>query len=200
MFRKALLALLFIPSIIFADTSGPNSTGNGTDDSSIGTISWSNPGNITGSDDTYATATMGTVQLSHFLSATNFSFSIPSGAIINGILVEIERKSVGAVGATIDNSVKIIKGGTPSGTDFAGETWNTGTDRVDSYGGASELWGLAWTYSDINASNFGFAISAGTSGISSDAYVDHVRITVYYTAASGGLSIQSRDWYPEDDF
>ncbi len=34
---------------------------------------------------------------SHYLKATNFGFSIPSGATINGILVEVEKHKTGTV-------------------------------------------------------------------------------------------------------
>jgi len=62
----------------------------GSDDSAAGTISWSNPGNITADDASYATAAAGT---SHYLKGA-FGFAIPSNATITGVMVEIKR-SVG---------------------------------------------------------------------------------------------------------
>ena len=58
---------------------------------------WSNPGNITASDNSYATAqkaggTGGSIQ---YLKASSFGFSIDSGATIDGIEVLIERKDGG---------------------------------------------------------------------------------------------------------
>lgn len=63
-------------------------------------------------------------------------------------------------GAVNENSIKIVKGGTIVGTDKAntGTELNT-TDTYVSYGGSSDLWGTTWTPSDINASNFGVAVS-----------------------------------------
>lgn len=199
-FHRIVLVIAFLPSFVFADSSGPNSTGTGADDASVGSLTWTNPGNITSSDDTYATVTIGAAQITHYLMGTNYSFSLPADATINGILMEVERKCVGAVGQTIDSSIRIVKGGTISGDEkSAGASWVLGTDTYASFGGASDLWGLTWTYSDINASDFGAVVSATITGISSAASVDHMRITVYYT--SGGTpSIQSRDWFPEDDF
>jgi hypothetical protein len=162
-------------------TAGPNTCGTGADDSSVGSLAWTNPGNITASDNTYATgAGPGT---SHYLKATNFGFSIPSGATINGIQVEWERKSTG--GGCTDSSVKIVKGGTISGTDqSAGATWST-TESFVSFGGSSNLWGTTWTDTDINASTFGAVLSFTTIGPTTQS-VDSCRITITYTAAAGG--------------
>lgn len=82
--------------VVMASTLGPNGTGTGADDASVGTITWSNPGNITASDNTYATNLTGCItSVSHYLKATNFGFSVPAGATITGITVEIERKGTG---------------------------------------------------------------------------------------------------------
>ena len=40
--------------------------------------------------------------ISHYLKATNFGFSIPVGATVNGILVEIEQRKVVGSGSTIN--------------------------------------------------------------------------------------------------
>ena len=46
------------------------------------------------------------------------------------------------------------------------------------YGGTSALWGETWTAADINASNFGVALSVTDSADA--ALVDHMTIKVYY--------------------
>jgi hypothetical protein len=71
-------------------SQGPNSPGTMADDASVGTSAWSNPDNAKVSDNAYAKDTSNI--LSHYLKASNFSFSIPSGATVVGIKVEIERK------------------------------------------------------------------------------------------------------------
>jgi len=53
-----------------------------------GTVAWSNPNNITASDNSYATASNGTTQT---ITASNFGFALPSNAVIDGIEVSIER-------------------------------------------------------------------------------------------------------------
>ncbi len=81
----------------------------------------------------------------------------------------------------LDNEVRIIKGGAIIGTNFAatGTAWLT-ADAYTNYGTATELWGTTWTITDINATNFGAAIS--TRVTNGTARVDHIRITVYSTS------------------
>jgi hypothetical protein len=170
-------------------TQGPLGPGTGADDSGTGTTAWSNPGNVTTEDGVFATCTLGGLFSSHYLDATNFGFSIPAGATINGISVEWKRMS--GSGDIHDNAVRIIKGGTVGATDksVAGN-WST-TLGYQSYGGSSDLWGQSWTASDINASNFGAALAATTNG-GDTASVDYCRITVTYTpAASTAGPLQS---------
>lgn len=161
-------------------------------------VAWSSPGNASSSDNSRASATLtDSSGVSQNLQATNFSFSIPAGATIDGILVEIEKSELGSDPALNinDSSVQIIKGGTAGGTDKAdGANWAT-SDAYTSYGGASDKWGHSWTRDDINASNFGVQISANVQcdacpspPYSETARIDHIRITVYYTTP-GGLSL-----------
>jgi len=54
------------------------------------------------------------------------------------------------------------------------------------------LWGNTWTYSDINASDFGVALATSNAGlISKSVYIDHIRITVYYTSPGNADWIMS---------
>jgi len=144
----------------------------------VGFTSWSNVSNAGASDNSYATANTSTSVQTHYLKATNFGFSIPAGAAIQGIVVEIEHKESAALVAR-DNRVRIVKGGTIGSTDKASATeWPT-TDAYATYGSDIDLWGETWTVSDINSSGFGVAVSAlGLGG--GTASVDHIRITVYY--------------------
>lgn len=168
-------------------TLGPNSAGTGADDSSFGNIAWVNPGNITSSNDSYATNS-GTPQ--HYLKATNFGFSVPADATINGITVEIERKKVRSNGTNTckDARVRIVKSDGSIGTTDKADTatdWPT-TDTYKTYGGSSDLWGETWTATDINDVDFGVVLSATLTVASESsciALVDHVRITIDYTAA-----------------
>lgn len=165
-------------------TAGPSYAGTAADDATVGTISWANPTNATASDNSRADATLTTGTISHYLKATNFGFSIPAVATINGITVAWELLDQSAIVRAIDYAVRIVKGGTIGATDKGrGATAWPGSDAFVSFGGESDLWGETWTVDDINASTFGAAISAktGDPGYSGHAYIDSVRITITYT-------------------
>ena len=77
--------------------TGADSVGTGANFASIGTNAWTNPTNITASDDTYATnATAGETQ---GLRGSNLGYAVPSTATILGITVEVERKASTVTGA-----------------------------------------------------------------------------------------------------
>ena len=126
-------------------TSGPNSGSSFADDSSVGNVSWSNPGNAQASDDEYSKAKLSDTQVtSHYLKATGFGFSslIPAGATINGIQVEVERN--GSADPKIeDNSVRLVKNGIISGAEKAAAgLWPPpGQEAYKSYGNSTDLGG-----------------------------------------------------------
>ena len=161
-------------------SQGPLSPGT-VSQGGFGTFSWSDTGNITSSNDAKATAGDGILSgVTQELRASNFGFTIPADATIDGIVIEWERSATGTVE---DFRVRVIKGGTTGGTELGvGATW-AGADQYDSFGGSTSLCGETWTYSDINDSGFGAALS-GQCASDGIAAVDHCRITVYYTATA----------------
>ncbi|MFA6532445.1 MAG: hypothetical protein WCT22_00430 [Patescibacteria group bacterium] len=184
--------ILYYPVIINAVSVGPNSPGTTADDATVGSVTWSNPNNSQASDDVYATMSIGFNGRGHYLKATNFGFSLSSSASINGIVVQIEKKQTNSNGGdAVDNSIKIVKSdGTIGTTEKADTTTSYPTsDTVITYGSSSDLWGETWTYSDINNANFGVVFSAAepwmdvrnTPPQSTTVYIDHAKITVYYT-------------------
>jgi hypothetical protein len=92
-----------------------------------------------------------------------------------------------------DNSVRLIKGGTITGSNYAQTTlaWPA-TDAYATYGGCSNLWGTTWTDSDINSSSFGAVLSASVQN--GTARVDHMRITIY---SHSTLPIELLDFFGE---
>lgn len=163
------------------DSEGPSGPGTVVDDDTIGTIVWGNLDNVKVDDNNGATA-VGTA-ISHYLKATNFGFSIPGGATIDGILVEIKQRDLGQ--NALENSIKIVKGDA-----ISGDEKKTGANLPDqyeyvSYGGALDLWGETWETSDINNSNFGVGFSVVGGNVANVAYI---RITVYFTEAAPGRS------------
>ena len=164
-------------------SEGPDSPGTAADDNAVGTVAWTNPDNAKVSDDTYAQgAATGASIYTHYLKATNFGFSIPSGATIDGIIVEIEKKGVGT-GFFRDEAIKIVKSDGSIGTTnkAIGDNWPT-TEAYVSHGASDDLWSESWTAEDINNSNFGVVIQTYIqTELTTYTRVDHIRITVYYT-------------------
>lgn len=171
---------------------GPSFAGTGADDNSIGTFTWSNPSRVTASDNSYATTSSlaGAGDTTHYLKATNFGFSVPSTATVQGVVVSIERKS--STGNSIwDASVRLVKGGSITGNDKRLSTWWPTTDTVQTYGGNSDLWGVSLTPSDVNASTFGVVLSVENAGAPGTPSVDAIQITIYYTAANTAYVLAS---------
>ncbi|PLX03348.1 MAG: hypothetical protein C0594_10565, partial [Marinilabiliales bacterium] len=137
-------------------------------------------------NDTYASITnVSKKKNSQFLHAQNFGFAIDPTATIDGIVVEIDRYSTNpvtdAVVDLIDASGSVV-GSSP----YSGAAWPTSDgDSYQTYGGAAILWGTTWTAADINNANFGVALQARIGdGANASIYVDHIRVTVYYTSTS----------------
>ena len=164
-------------------TYGPLGGGTFTDDATVGTVSISNPSNVASSDNSYATSILLLSQVSHYCKATNFGFLIPSDATVTGITVTIERSTT-VIASLIDNSVKIVKGGTISGNEKAtGANWPN-SDANAIYGSSTDTWGLTWIPADINASNFGVAISVNASLLAGTGQIDYISIQVDYTGSN----------------
>lgn len=170
-------------------SAGPNSPGSGTSDGTIGDTDWSNPSNIMASDNSYATVSLdgGSGETTSYLVAGDMGFSIPTGATIDGILVEWECKKNDFLESVVDNESRLFLSDAIAGDDKASATEWALTDTYRSYGGSSDTWGLTPTAEQINSSGgFGAAISAVAVGPPTAASVDHCRMTVYYTEAGGG--------------
>jgi hypothetical protein len=172
-------------------TSGPNFPSTVVDDATVGTLAWTNPANAEVDDGVFATRSLSSISTSHYLKATGFGFSIPSGATINGILAEVKVK--GADGLSRDNSIRLVQGGVISGTDLSAGVSVTTTLAYRSFGGPSNLWGLSWTNTDINSSTFGFCYGAarGSAESASTMSVDAMRLTITYTTTGGVVATQT---------
>ena len=126
--------------------------------------------------------------LTYYLKATNFGFSIPPSATIDGITVIINRKGNSVPGYyCVDRNIYIIKANSFLGYQNKSKLdyW-TGDFADYNYGGSSDLWGETWTAEDINDPDFGIAISVynyndGGGGPTITPLIDYVRIIVYYT-------------------
>ncbi|MDD5751094.1 MAG: Hint domain-containing protein [Candidatus Peribacteraceae bacterium] len=84
-----------------------------------------------------------------------------------------------------DYRIRIMKGGVIGATDKSSpDAWPTGSFAYVTHGSETELWGETWTADDINASNFGIAVSAEGSGYNPFNY-----ISTYLTATNFGFTI-----------
>jgi hypothetical protein len=166
--------------------SATRSAGTGANDASFGTAAWTTPTNITASDDARATQSLAAGATTQYLKASSFGFTIPSGATIDGIVVEAEE--FGGTGV-VEARARIVKADATIGTTdkSTGAALPT-SDTYRSYGGTTDLWGETWSATAINDSDFGFVFAATNgAGVSRTVSVDHVRITVHYTETTSSL-------------
>lgn len=188
----ALVLLLPAAALGQSQTSSP-ATGSCTNQTGFGTGAWSNPGNAVSSNTSYASATVDGSS-TNFLRCLNYGFSIPAGATIVGIEVNVERKSDRTSnGGSQDAAMRLVKAGVIQATDRSTATIYPTVDGVETHGSPTDLWGTTWTPADVNASNFGAAFAAtkpDSNGPGHTITVDYMSITVYYTAPTtpGGFN------------
>lgn len=181
-------------------SSGPNNPTVAGNNGVAGSpsYSWSNTGNVFSSNNVYATcdgiSDGPSPAYTNRLRITGFGFSIPTDATVNGVLAEVELKATAQGNTAVsvvasDYEVKIVKANVAAGNNKATLADITITDTYRSYGGASDTWGTTLTPSDINNSTFGVQWAGQfEEDNESTIYIDHVRITVYYTEAGGGTT------------
>ncbi|WP_370087548.1 hypothetical protein [Ekhidna sp.] len=195
---KSILSLCFFGLVVFIyGQQGPFGPGTATTSGST-SYNWTNPSNALTDNTSAATATIvGANNTTNLLRLTNFGFSIPIGATINGILVEIRMQ--GTNGRSRDQTIQLKKAAGPVGSNKARKkaTWPKNSARYVRFGGAADLWGTSWSHSDINNSAFGIDIAAKARKNTATPRVEYVRITVYfnqnnfYSKATGNLNLLS---------
>lgn len=196
--------------LVVADAGGSTAAVVATSATSPGTaasvagskVDWSNPNNALVSDDSRATAALdfGIVDFesSDSLRLTNFGFAIPSTATITGILVEVEgrKNSAAAQGST----VTLVNAAATIGSSITGSIFLNGSDSYISYGGSGNTFGYQLTPTVVNSSTFGIDFVANIALSTTTVSVDHARITVYYTLATGPrwyvLDLTTGKWEP----
>jgi len=150
---------------------------------------WTNPSNAFTEDNlcTY-TNVDGEVNTYNFI---NNPFSIPLGAIIDGIEVRTKRggydnddyymiklKDKNGVIREKTGTAQIADGGVCSGC------------KHETLGSPTDLWGGTWTATHINSTNFRLLLYYLKTGKANYFYVDHIEVTVYYTTATGWKKLQ----------
>ncbi len=194
--KLLLLNFIAIASLSQAQTSATSSPVSATNTMCAfaysSTVGYSPAANVMASDNIYALATHCDCcdQNTQCLTVSDFGFAIPVGSVIDGIVLEVEkrRSAGGTSGIVEDNGLQIMKGGLLTGPNKSqyGIDWPL-TDTYVTYGSSTDLWGTAWTPADINASNFGVSLASISyvCGATITTSIDHVRMTVYYSTTTG---------------
>lgn len=141
-----------------------------------------NPGRGELSDDLYASSNLGIGDtLTGILKCTGLSSSIPASATIDGIQIRVEKFA--SVSGVVDDKIQLYVAGVLSGDNNADGVTNWPTadpDTYVTYGGVTDLWGLALTAAQVNAVNFGVGVS-GNGSFPITINIDHVQIAVTYS-------------------
>lgn len=136
--------------------------------------------------DTGTGTVYGTTVFSDLLIVTQFGFTVPTGATIQGIQVTIE----GFCSVQNTNlSIQLVKSGVPVG-DYALDYMPKNVAPLG-YGDDNSLFGTSWSADDINNINFGVSIQASntpTPGFPVYVYVGYVTITVYYIPSAANFN------------
>lgn len=150
--------------------------------SSSGNRDWTSPTSVITSDNGYATASSSHFSggnVTYYLLAGGFGFSIPDGSAILGIETEIEAKE--SSGSWTFERVRLRKNGTIQATDKAAATAITGSDVYYPFGGSADLWSTTWTVANVEHSGFGVAVAFEATSTSQTIAVDHIRMRVTYS-------------------
>jgi hypothetical protein len=171
-------------------SQGPNSTPNWISDLR-GFETWSIPPNAELSDNIYTDVFLfGGGDFSDGLTGNTWNFAIPVSATINGFIVTVEVKADTALLAQ-DLGIFLIKPPATFSANRATISFISTVESVIVYGGAADLWGLAWTPADVNDPLFGVSYSVGDAGPGIvDVFVDQITVTVFFTLATGRVAWQ----------
>jgi hypothetical protein len=144
---------------------------------------WNTPANAETQDDSYTYTFSTSIISTDWLRITNFGFSIPEGATIDGI--EVRADKFATVASSIRDSYIYLRTSAGQSGDNKADTetyWqNSDTDNYISWGGATDDWNAGFDYADINDESFGIDISAYHAQLFRNARIDHVQIKIYYT-------------------
>ena len=163
---------------------------------------WNDSENITADDESYANKLVSQDFDSVQLIGYNFGFSIPTGATIDGVVVTINAKASTADNIALQNGDAGVTLGAWNGVNFTANgdkktdanLW-TQSDVDYTLGSSSDKWGAILSSGILNSNAFAVKILVHAVDNNATAYVDAVKITVYYTisdysySASGGLTV-----------
>jgi hypothetical protein len=125
-----------------------------------------------------------------YLQLTNYSFNLASNVAVLGLTVDAYDYATYNAGNdyVVDGALQFLYSSSPVGNTFAkADPWPTLlTDRA--YGTPFWTYGYTWTPTIINSSSFGIQlvalIDSGNTNYTNTAFVDAIKITVYYSQCS----------------
>lgn len=178
-------------------TAGPSAFSTSNNSTAAGTVAWTGLGNVFASDTSNATVSLADGEQSNYLEIKGPSLSIPAGATINGIAVNVSRfASVDtSFRYVIDTDVRLLKAGVGVGSSRADTSnhWPTSKTPAKTYGSSSDLWGTTWSPGDFGS---GFGISISVFCVDNldltTAKVDYADVTVTYTVGGRRRSVVAR--------
>lgn len=154
-----------------------------------GTVAWSNATNARGDDDSLASVTLTNGQTSQYISATNYGFSIPAGAVINGVQVYAEvHTNVATPVAFVARLVNgTLIGNANPNTLVSLEDENNGVQ----FGGfPDDLWNYPLTSTVVNSSSFGVTfIITNNTGSTLTAFIDFIMMRIVYDTPGGPVYV-----------
>jgi hypothetical protein len=202
--KKLYFIILLFPILSQAQSPVTHSAGAGSEipafacKACIGT-DWFYAENITKADDSVTTAGLNangncfqsTCYFTRYLYAHHFNFDIPSDATIDSVFVDVLRAAKNP-NAILDSIVQLEKGDSMVGLNLHSTHFWPTTLQYESYGHDNPLWGTTWLPADLNDSISGVVIKIVNKNFSEqEAYVDHIRMTVYFSTSTGTSSVTS---------
>jgi len=117
----------------------------------------------------------------NYLMLTDYDFSIPTTARIDGVVVDL---TMGSTVSARTLTVQLVVTGSPAGDALTSSATaaNCGACGVVTLGASDDQWGNSLTPALVNRTDFGIRIVSSTNAGTS--YVDGAKITVYYTTQS----------------
>ena len=155
-------------------------TGQISTTTSVAPNQFTNPTRAYISDNSYATDTVN----GHQQGYSGFNLPVAPTSTISGVSIEVEAKSSDTSGCQVGVEVSSDGGTTFSSSGSVSNV--TGSDTFYTLGGATSLWGKAWSSSDFTAGSFVVRlqnIDPGNACINNSTLsIDRVRARVYSSA------------------
>lgn len=150
--------------------------------SQTGSPAWTNLNNALDSDADYTSVSLSSLATSAVATFSSFPLSIPSGSIIDGVIVEVQGRTSGAgenLGSPITSQITVNSVAGTNGMSL----WTDGGSMANHMAGSpTSPWGIAlsnFTVSNTNAITYKLAMK-NFSGNTMIVYVQYIRMTVYY--------------------